>query len=606
MRGKRAAGARRGPALQPWLALVPWLLVFATLSTPARAQSPQVKAFVSPSQGITTERAFKLVVQVEDAGRHQVTPPSLPQIPNVAVIGGPNTNSSFTWTNGRSTATYQLTWLLLAEAPGTVEVPALDLRIDSTVVRTAPLRFEVTAAAAPRPGGAGSGSARSGTSTDAVFLRAELATKEAWVGQSVPLTVTLFTTQRISDPRWRSQPEFRNFWVESVEVDPDAEAYRQRIGGQVYTAYPIERRMLIPSGAGEFDIEPYVAQIQVRLAGRDFFDIFGRSETIVRASEALRLRVKPLPQGAPAGFSGAVGRYELSASLDRNEAAVDDAVALSVVVEGEGSLRSIVPPPFEPSAALTVFDPKVSSTINTARGALRSRKTWEWIIVPLTPGDVELPAIRFAYFDPESGSYETASADPLRLTVQRGGRATDTPVARGGISPQQQDLIFIKPLRGRLSAGGLRAHQRGLFLAAAIFPLVAVPLLIVLGRQRARLQSDQRLVRSRRAGTRARKRLTTARKRLGQEDAPFHEEVARALIEYVADRFNRSGTGLTYDLADQLLSGNQIDPALRQRYRSCLEACDFARYVPATVGSERRSEVLDEAERILAELERAW
>jgi hypothetical protein len=439
-----------------------------------------------------------------------------------------------------------------------------------------------------------------------VFLRAELGSEEVWEGEPVALTVTLFTTQRISDPRWRAQPEFGSFWVEPVEVNPDAEAYRQRIDGQVYTAYPIERKLLIPSGAGEFEIEPYVAQIQVRLPGRDFFDIFGRSETIVRSSEPLTLRVKPLPAGAPEGFDGAVGRFSLGAKLDRTEAAVDDAVALSVVVEGEGSLRSVGPPQFEPPPALTVFDPKVTSTINTA-GGLRSRKSWEWIIVPLSPGEVELPRLSFPYFDPESGRYESATTEPLLLAVRRGGRATDAPVARGGISPQQRDLVFIKPLRGSLRGNAARAHRSTLFVAATFVPVLAVPLLIVIGRRRARLQRDQGLLRARRAGSRARKRLAAARKRLSQADAQgFHEEVARALVEYVADRFNRSGPGLTYDLADQLLSSNQVDTVLRQRYRSCLEACDFARYVPATASTERRTEVLDEAQRILAELERAW
>ena len=74
----------------------------------------------------------------------------------------------------------------------------------------------------------------------------------------------------------------------------------------------------------------------------------------------------------------------------------------------------------------------------------------------------------------------------------------------------------------------------------------------------------------------------------------------------VADRFNRSATGLTYDLADELLSQRNVDVELRRRYRACLETCDFARFVPASAKSERRSEVLEQALALLAELERAW
>ena len=88
--------------------------------------------------------------------------------------------------------------------------------------------------------------------------------------------------------------------------------------------------------------------------------------------------------------------------------------------------------------------------------------------------------------------------------------------------------------------------------------------------------------------------------------AVFHEEVARALVEYVGDRFNRSASGLTYELADDLLAGRGVDEDVRRRFRSCLETCDFARFVPASAKTERRAEVLDDAIALVDELERAW
>ena len=86
----------------------------------------------------------------------------------------------------------------------------------------------------------------------------------------------------------------------------------------------------------------------------------------------------------------------------------------------------------------------------------------------------------------------------------------------------------------------------------------------------------------------------------------FHEEVARTLVEYVGDRFNRAPSGLTYELADELLTGRGIDETLRRRFRSCLETCDFARFVPSSAKAERRAEVLTEAVDLIDTLERAW
>lgn len=89
------------------------------------------------------------------------------------------------------------------------------------------------------------------------------------------------------------------------------------------------------------------------------------------------------------------------------------------------------------------------------------------------------------------------------------------------------------------------------------------------------------------------------------DSAAFHEELGRALVGYVADRFNRAAAGLTYEAADDLLASRRIDSELRRRYRACLERCDYARFVPAAAQAERRSEVLDEAAALVDELERA-
>ena len=90
------------------------------------------------------------------------------------------------------------------------------------------------------------------------------------------------------------------------------------------------------------------------------------------------------------------------------------------------------------------------------------------------------------------------------------------------------------------------------------------------------------------------------------DSAEFHEEVARSLVGYVGDRLNRSPSGLTYELADELLAARGIDENLRRRFRSCLETCDFARFVPASAKTERRTEVLAEASELIEALERSW
>jgi len=594
-----------------WSVALAALLAVGGAGLLAAADSYRVTAYVEPKGGITDTQPFQLVIQIEGStGPQRVRSPDSPGVDGLTVISGPNTNSRFIWTNGRATSSYQIIYQLLAERPGAFEIPALELEVDGQSYRTEALRIEI---------GKGRDSSRAvtprGTVTqdqdapNAVFLEIQLGADEVWVGQPVPLTVTLFTALRVTNVNWRSQPSFTNFWVEKIDVIPEAEAFRRRINDRIYTGYPIERRMLVPLSPGEFKVEPYVAQMQVRQSGGDVFDIFsfGRTQTIVRKTPELTVKVKQLPPGQPEEFGGAVGRFSLDVTIDRDRAAVNDAVALRATVEGEGSLQSVDAPVFEPPPGVRVFDSKITEATQRITGRMSSRKTWEWILIPLDPGEVQLPELRFPYFDPDSASYEVARSKPLLLAVERGDRLPDPTEIRSEIRLQRRDLAYIKPLRGRLTTHHPGAEDRALFRALLLVPVALTPVTIYLGRRRSRMRRDLGLTRARRARAKARKQLHAARRKLDQlESASFHEEIARTLVEYVADRFNRSSAGMTYELADDLLASKNVDADLRRRYRSCLERCDFARFVPAAAQSERRTEVLDEAETVVEQLERSW
>ena len=592
-----------------WLAALGFAVLVS--AAPVAAQPYKVRAFVQPDSGITDTTPVQFVIEVKGGRQNpDLLPPRLGKLVNLEVIGGPSTSSSFSWINGKSTSSVQLRYALLPGGPGAAAIPALKIKIDGKDYPIGGIRFNVVEGStiAPRGGRRTQGrDGRRGVAEQDLFLRAEVESADAWVGQPIGLTVTLYARANVNDPRWISQPAFSNFWVESIETDPDRESFRTRINDTEYVAFPLARKVLIAPGPGNFEIEPYVLQLRV---GSDWFDIFGRSQTVIRKSEAVNLHVRQLPEEVPAGFSGAVGDYSLEVVLDRTESAVNDAVSLRATVRGEGSLRSVAPPDWVVPPEIKVYDPEVTSAALPKGGKLMSEKTWEWILIPLTPGDIELPAIRFPYFDPAKGSYQVAESPSMQLAVNQGdGALSDAPVARGrGILLERQDLAFVKPLRGdRLAEARPRLHQRGLFIALIAAPLLWMPLLVLVGRHRDRLQRDHGLARSRRARGRARRRFRAARRRLSDDDsAGFHEAVARSLVEYVADRFNRAPAGLTYELAEDLLASRGIDDDLRRRFRACVEACDFARFVPASAQTERRAELLDEAMAVVDAVERAW
>jgi hypothetical protein len=573
------------------------------------AEDLVVRARIEPGGRITDSQTIRLVVEVEGKEFSEISVPHLPAMRNLKVVSGPNTSQSsvfqFDGTRSRQVMTSQLIYGLVAEGPGPAEIPSIEVRIGSDVAHTDPVRFEVEAGATGRPS-----SPRAASEGDVpAFIEARLGSNEVWVGQQVGIDVTLYAATRVTGLNMVEEPSFANFWVEDDAPDPSTEAYRTDVDGRPYNAYPIVRKVLVPTTPGSFTIDPYGTQVQVsRSSGdllRDFFSNV-RSRTVMRRTDPLKLEVKALPErGRPADFNGVVGSFRMTAELDREVARVNDAVALKVTIEGEGFLRSAPAPSVEATDDLKVFEPKTTEWSEIRGGRLRSRKTWEWILVPLTPGEVRLPELRFPYFDPVEGRYSELKEGERVLRVERGDALTGETTARGEVRLERRDISFIKSLRTRLRDREARVHQRGWFVTLVVLPWILAPLVIVVGRRRARYRRDHGLARARRARSRAKRRLKAARQYIGQHDSgEFHESVARAVVEYLADRFGRSASGLTYDLAEELLSGRGVDAELRRDVRSCLETCDFARYVESSGETARREEIHAQASELIDRLEK--
>ncbi len=596
-----------------WFVLGLVFLVVFPLMPVAQAQGRvAVEAFIQPPAGIVEDQPFQLVIQV--TGSQNARASTLPEFPNLRVIGGPNTSVRSSWDSRQNTVTMtaQLIYRLLPEGPGPATIPALEIKVGSEFYRTKAIKFDV-AKARKGPQLQNAPQRRSSAAQVDVFLQADLGSKSVWVGQTVPLTYSIYALSGtvIRDNAVIDSPTFSGFWVEDLKANANAERFQTNRDGRRYDVYPFQRSILVPQTPGELEIEPYVMEFVVRQRNRlDPYDLFSRGRTIriERKSEPLKLEARSLPrEKRPEGFSGAVGQFEMKAALDRTETPVNEAVALKVTVEGTGLLRAIKPPEINVPPDVKLFDPKVTSSFKPKRGQMVSKRTWEWILVPLVQNDVQLQDIEFSFFDPATENYETARVTPPLVSVKAAAPGDVPRSARGDIQLQRKDLQYIKPLRGTLQMQSPRAHARTSFLVLLALPVLWVPLVILAGRQRARLQRNRGFARSKRARAKARKRLRQSRRTMDQSDsAEFHEDIARTLVDYVADRFDRSGAGLTYELADELLGSKSIDDNLRQRYRACLETCDFARFVPDRGQPERRAEIHEEASKIVEELERAW
>jgi hypothetical protein len=594
--------------------------LLAAVPPAAAADDLKVNATVLPQGRIFDTTSVRLVITIEGSSIPDVSSPKLPAMKNLKITGGPSTarNSSYSFLNGKISSTNALTlsYFLTPVGAGPAEVPSFDIVIGGTTYRTQPLRFNVEAGrSGPAPPGApsagsadGYGDEDAGSGPIDVFLQAKLGATTVWSGQPVLLDVTLFAAAPVAGFNWTDLPSLRGFWAEDLSVEPGRDRRMVVINGRQYAAYPVARKVLVPTGSGPLTVEPFVAQVQVRRSSRDPFASFfnlGGLVNVLRKTTPLKIDVKPVPEtGRPADFSGAVGAFKMKVTADRTALDLGDGVAVRVTVEGDGSLQSATPPALGAPPDVKIYDPKALETTPLGADHLGARKTWEWVVVPLTPGAVKVPAATFAYFDPLAASYKVLKGEIPELTVKRGtGAASEAVAGRSEVQANQKDIAFLKTLRGPLAEVRPPIQKRGWFTALLVLPLVLMPAGIVYGRRRGRLMSDRGFARARRAARAASRRLDRAAGRASESPAEFHQEVAGALVDYVADRANRSASGLTYDQLDELLAAKRVPDETRRRYRACLETCDFARYVPDSAKPESVAGLVAEARAILRALE---
>jgi hypothetical protein len=597
----------------------PILALALLASSPVGADDVHVSASVLPQGRISDTTQVRLVIRVDGSSIPEVASPKLPAMTNLRVTGGPSTarNSSYTFDNGRivSSSALTLTYFLAPAGKGPAEIPPFDVVVGGTAYRTQALRFTVEAGyRGPAPPAVGQGSPGDDSGDDEegdasvdVFLQAKLGATSVYSGQPTHLDVTLFAAAPVNGFTWTDVPSLPGLWAEDLPVDPGRDRSVVTMNGRQYNAYPVARKLVIPTGSGALTIQPFSAQVQVRRSTRDPFGAFfslGGFVNIIRRTGTLKLDVKPLPEaGRPADFSGAVGSFRMKVVADRTAVDLGDAVAVRATIEGEGSLQSAVAPKLEAPPDVKVYEPKTVADATTGAGHLGARKTWEWVVVPLAPGTVKLEAPRFAYFDPASGGYKQLQGDLPPLLVQRGSGGVEPVIARGEVQANTKDIAFLKMRRGPLEEAKPPLHKRGWFLGVLVLPFLLTPAGIALGRRRERFLVDHGFARARRAARRAAKRLDRAAQRGGDSKAAFHEEVAGSLVDYVADRANRKAAGLTYDQLDDILAAKGVQPELRRRYRTCLETCDFARFVPDSGRPQAVAELSAEARAILRALE---
>jgi len=313
--------------------------------------------------------------------------------------------------------------------------------------------------------------ARIDTSLD-VNYRALTVPETVYVGQQANYEVAVFLNQTVRD-RLRRNPTFFPPDMQSMlayDLPARGESAHRTGGSHCFDAL-VYQRALFPLMPGRFAIPP--AQLVYSLPLSASF--FSREETHeLQTDSTIIVAVEPPLSGRPADYGGAVGNLRLAAKVDTSTSRVGDPVVLTVSVSGTGNVK-LFPRPNVGLGWATLVKGDERVDVDTTARKIAGSKEFDWVLTPKIAGELDVPPIRYSYFNPETRRYEVAATSTTHMHVAPGALASaDT--------ARTENLLSLRTrYRG---VAGSPLHEHPVFWA--VLALLPVPALTLRSRDRRR------------------------------------------------------------------------------------------------------------------------
>ncbi len=388
------------------------------------------------------------------------------------------------------------------------------------------------------------------------FVEAAVSNTNPFVGEQIIYSFRLYTAVQLP-PASYSPPDFEGFW--RTDMGPNSTSTAQT-NGRFYTLTQRDTA-LFANYPGEITIEP--ARLILPAT------VFEEGQALSTGS--LTLQVRPLPEGAPDGFSGAVGQFNLSATIDRQTVQQGDPLTMRVTVSGTGNVEQLNTPELTvPPGWRTYQNPTRYQTVLQDR-LLIGEKEFEWLLTPSEGGSVPLPQITLTYFDPIDLAYRAVNTGGVMLDVVPG----DIDMSAASIADQLAPALALKEINSDLTVlgGGLSS----IFWVFWLIPPAACALGWWWARQQGALSQVNMTSESAKALSDARRSLQAVRK---LEGSRAYETVKNIVFSYVHTKCGGNQTSLSILELENILSVHGINEQLRGRLLACLESADSGLYAP--------------------------
>lgn len=441
---------------------------------------------------------------------------------------------------------------------------------------------------------------------DRVFLAVNVDKKSAKVGEQIVVTYTLYTQVQLTNISFTREPSFGGFWAENLYRAKRLNYQRRTINGKPYNAAVLGKWALFGLSPGEKTIEPMELSATA-ITRRDFFGFMSGGENIQIKARPVKIDIESLPGGAPPTFDGLVGDFSITAELQADTLVTNQAISYIISISGTGNIQNLNAPDLEFPPSFEEYGIQEGGNVNTDGDRVSGTKRFEYVLVPRSPGEFELPQVELTYFDLEANQYVTKTAGAIQVNIEQGEQApggTGTVVSRGEVFRVGQDIRHIAPDAENLRTGQLTQPHGSHILYFLIGEFLLLTAVFGFRKRKEKLSSDIGYARYTRALKRAFKELRAASSQFGESEA-FVATVQGALLHYLADRLGLPREGVVFAEIRDRLAERKISDETLDNIEGLLEELNFIRFAPGKK-EEVTKELLNRTKDLIKEVDRAF
>ena len=545
----------------------------------------------SAPEAVLVGEQFKLsyTINTQDVNELKV-----PSFQGFEVLFGPTRALQNTIFNGNMSESITFSYVLMAKEVGEYTIPGASIIAKGNPITSNAVKVKVLPQDQVSNETQGKeSSSQASVSNQDLFVTATVNKSTVYEQEALLLTYKIYTREANLQLNNAKFPDLKGFHSQEIEMPTNAKWTQEHYKGRNYFTAVIRQFVLFPQQSGKLLIEPAQFSMVVRKAMpvEDPFEaFFNGGGNVIEINKKIStpkitINVNALPQGKPKDFSGGVGSFNISSSINNKDFKTNDAITIKLVISGTGNLKLLSNPEIKFPEDFEIYDPKVDNQDRLTQEGVTGNKVIEYLAIPRHAGTYKIPGVSFSYFDLQSKSYKTLKTEDYVVKVEKGAGNSEQAITnftnKEELKVLGEDIRYIKQNKVTLHPKGHFFYGGMTYWLFYILPSLALIIFIIINRKQASENANIAKMRIKKANKVANKRMKQAGKLLAENNKnAFYDEVLKTLWGYISDKLSIPVSDLSKDNIEDNLINYKVDESLIKEFLKVLNECEFARFAP--------------------------